>query len=74
MKKKKNSHHWLLPCVIADQPGADEEIYDDVDSQNLPPLPPLSRYNYNSIPKQTFRSMISSVFSQLRRYISVDIK
>ncbi|XP_038589553.1 FYN-binding protein 1 isoform X1 [Micropterus salmoides] len=26
----------------SDQPGADEEIYDDVDSQNLPPLPPLS--------------------------------
>lgn len=27
----------------SDQPGAiDEEIYDDVDSQNVPPLPPLS--------------------------------
>ncbi|KAI3362389.1 hypothetical protein L3Q82_012691 [Scortum barcoo] len=27
----------------SDQPGAiDEEIYDDVDSQNLPPLPPVS--------------------------------
>lgn len=31
--------------ILIDKPGAaiDEEIYDDVDGQNAPPLPPLSR-------------------------------
>lgn len=41
-----SSYWWLLP----DKPAAanDEEIYDDVDSQSVPPLPPLSRYSHTS--------------------------
>ncbi len=39
------SYHRPLSHVNTDHLGGaiDEEIYDDVDSQSAPPLPPLSR-------------------------------
>lgn len=60
--------------IITDQPGAtiDEEIYDDVDSQSLPPPPPLSRYSNINVKTKQFdsnsqpsRVMISSVFKAI---------
>lgn len=45
VKTIQSNTHRPFPCVNTDKPGQviDEEIYDDVDSQNAPIPPPISR-------------------------------